>query len=431
MNSIDIKKYTRVIIFIFSLLVLWPYFNSLSNSNDFEVFMGAAKRFQNHLEMYDGKVLYERYLHYYYSPLFTFLLQPFMLLPEYRFPADSMLPNILLSMLCAKLVWNTLNLFFIYRITKIILQIFNFQKPTNRILFYSILIILGYRWLHINIRYGQLTLFLLFGILEAFCNPKANKWLKWIPMMVGINIKILPIFLYLKLFFDKRIKVMLGIFIGVLIVTFLPWLFIDKAYFMRELVSWLHAINPVKTSHVVQVGEGGFMDIGAILTKYFTSINAPREYYIYFAKLSVSQLFWFTQILRLAFLGAITYLVLEIKKIPQNQFSNYVQVSLVCIGIPLIFPHQRDYSFAFFIPALTVVVFYYLQNKTLFNSIQKGLFFTSLLFMGCVVFFELFSIDTRYFIIGLRTQGIGGILFSIGYFRLIYQLKDKELIASF
>lgn len=431
MNSIDIKKYTRVIIFVFSLLILWPYFNSLSNSNDFEVFMGAAKRFQNHLEMYDGKVVYERYLHYYYSPLFTFLLQPFMLLPEYRFPADSMLPNILLSMLCAKLVWNTLNLFFIYRITKIILQIFSFQNPTNRILFYSILIILGYRWLHINIRYGQLTLFLLFGILEAFCNPKANKWLKWIPMMVGINIKILPIFLYLKLFFDKRVKVMLGILIGVLIVTFLPWLFIDKAYFMRELVSWLHAINPVKTSHVVQVGEGGFMDIGAILTKYFTSINAPREYYIYFAKLSVSQLFWFTQILRLAFLGAITYLVLEIKKIPQNQFSNYVQVSLVCIGIPLIFPHQRDYSFAFFIPALTVVVFYYLQNKTLFNSIQKGLFFTSLLFMGCVVFFELFSIDTRYFIIGLRTQGIGGILFSIGYFRLIYQLKVKELKASF
>lgn len=430
MNSFNFKKYKRIIIFIFSLLILWPYFNSLSNSNDFEVFMGAAKRFQNHLEMYDGKVVYERYLHYYYSPLFTFLLQPFMLLPEYRFPADSLLPNILLSMLCAKLVWNTLNLFFIYRIIKIILKTFSFQKPSQLILFYSILIFLGYRWFHINIRYGQLTLFLLFGILEAFCNTKANKWLKWIPMVVGINIKILPIFLYLKLFFDKRISVMLGVFIGVIMVTFLPWFFIDKAYFMRELVSWLHAINPVKTSHVLQVGEGGFMDIGAILSKYFTSEHAPREYYIYFVKLSVSQLFWLTQILRLSFLGAIIYLILEIKKIPQNNFSNYVQVSLVCIGIPLIFPHQRDYSFAFFIPALTVAVFYYLQDKTLFNVIQKGLFFTSLLFMGCLVFFELFSIDTRYFIIGLRTQGIGGILFSIGYFRLIYQLKDKELIPN-
>jgi hypothetical protein len=51
--------------------------------------------------------------------------------------------------------------------------------------------------------------------------------------------------------------------------------------------------------------------------------------------------------------------------------------------------------------------------------------------MGCVVFFELFSIETRYFIIGLRTQGIGAILFAIGYFRLIYQLKDKELTGSF
>jgi hypothetical protein len=74
MNSIDLKKYAAVIIFVFSLLILWPHFNSLSNSNDFEVFMGAAKRFQNRLDMYDGKVVYERYLHYYYSPLFTFLL---------------------------------------------------------------------------------------------------------------------------------------------------------------------------------------------------------------------------------------------------------------------------------------------------------------------------------------------------------------------
>ena len=237
--------------------------------------------------------------------------------------------------------------------------------------------------------------------------------------------------MYLKLFFDKRYKVMIGIFLGVLFVTFIPWFFIDKAYFMRELVSWLHAINPVQKSHVVQVGEGGFMDIGAILTKYFTSTNAPREYYIYFTNLSVSQLFWLTQILRVAFLGAITYLILEIKKIPQNKFNNYVQVSLVCVGIPMIFPHQRDYSFAFFIPALTIVVFYYLQNKNLLNAVQKTIFFTSLLFMGCVVFFELFSIETRYFIIGLRTQGIGGILFAIGYFRLIYHLKDNELTGSF
>jgi hypothetical protein len=271
----------------------------------------------------------------------------------------------------------------------------------------------------------------LFGILEAFCNPKANKWFKWLPMVIAINIKILPIFMYLKLYFDKRFKVMIGIFLGVLFVTFIPWFFIGKAYFIRELISWLHAINPVQTSHVVQVGEGGFMDIGAILTKYFTSINAPREYYVYFTNLSVSQLFWLTQILRVAFLGAITYLIIEINKIPQNKFSNYVQVSLVCIGIPLIFPHQRDYSFAFFIPALTVVVFYYLQNKTLFNAFQLAIFLTSLLFMGCVVFFELFSIDTRYFIIGLRTQGIGGILFAIGYFRLIYQLKGEELTGSF
>jgi len=431
MNSIDYKKYTRVIVFVFTLLILWPFFNSLSNSNDFEIFMGAAKRFQNNLEMYGGKVVYEEYLHYYYSPLFTFLLQPFVSLPEYRFPSDSLLPNILLSMLCAKLVWNTLNLFFIYRIIKIILGIFSFQKPSNRILFYSIMIFLGYRWLHINIMYGQLTIFLLFGILEAFCNPKANRWLKWWPMMIAINIKILPIFMYLKLFFDKRYKTMIGIFLGVLFVTFIPWFFIDKGYFMNQLVSWFHAINPVQTSHVVQIGEGGFTDIGAILTKYFTSNKAPREYYIYFAKLSLSQLFWLTQILRLAFLGAITFLILEIKKVPQNKFSNYVQVSLVCIGIPLIFPHQRDYSFALFIPALTVVVFSYLQNKNLFNLIPKVIFFASLLFMGCLVFFEMFPVDTRYFIRGLRAQGIGGILFAIGYFRLIYQLKDIELTGSF
>lgn len=167
MDDIRYVKYQKILLYVFSLLLIWPFLNSLSNSNDFEVFLGASKRMLLGLDMYHDSVLYDRYLHYYYSPFFAFLLQPFAAISDYRFPENSILPNVELSMLLAKLVWNSLNLFFIYRICKYLLGVFQFENQRKAFWFYIIMVFLCYRWFHINIKYDQMTIFLLYAFFEC------------------------------------------------------------------------------------------------------------------------------------------------------------------------------------------------------------------------------------------------------------------------
>lgn len=421
MEDVRHIKYQKILLYVFSILILWPYFNSLSNSNDFEVFMGASRRMLKGLDMYHDSIHYDRFLHYYYSPLFAFLLQPFAAIMDYRFPEDSILPNVELSMFAVKLVWNSLNLFFIYRICKHLVSVFKFENERKAFWFYLIMIFLCYRWFHINIKYGQMTIFLLFAFIEAYMNEKVKDWLRWMPFAIGLQIKILPIFFYWKMFLDKNYKAMLWVVIWVAVATLIPFIILDSGYYLDELKMWIMAINPLKGKHVIQVGEGGFMDIGSIVTKYFTNYRVPTEPRVCIIKLSVGQMFWLIQILRLLFLGVITYLIVKLKKLKHLKFNEFLQFSLVCIGIPIIFPHQRDYSFALLIPSVAYMVYYFLMDRNVIKPIATAFFFIGLLFMGCVVFFELFTLDFRYWIIGVRLMGIGALIFSIFFFLFINQ----------
>lgn len=431
MDDIRYVKYQKILLYVFSLLLIWPFLNSLSNSNDFEVFLGASKRMLLGLDMYHDSVLYDRYLHYYYSPFFAFLLQPFAAISDYRFPENSILPNVELSMLLAKLVWNSLNLFFIYRICKYLLGVFQFENQRKAFWFYIIMVFLCYRWFHINIKYGQMTIFLLYAFFEAYFNQKVRNWLRWMPLSIGLQIKILPIFFYWKMLLDRNFKAMITVFIWVLVITLIPFLFLDPGYYFHELKMWLTAINPLKSSHVVKIGEGGFMDIGSIVTKYSTNYRIATEPKVCIARLSVSQMFWLTQILRLTILGVITYLIFQLKKNHRMKYNEFVQFSLMCIGIPLIFPHQRDYSFAMLIPAVAYLVFYFLRDRDVIKPITAAFFFIGLLLMGCVVFFELFSLDFRYWIIGVRLMGIGALIFSGFYFLFVYeQVKSLKNMSK-
>ncbi len=427
MEDFRYLKYQKILLGVFSILLIWPFLNSLSNSNDFEVFLGAARRMFKGLDMYHDSIKYDRYLHYYYSPFFAFLLQPFAAIVDYRFPEDSMLPNVELGMLIVKLVWNSLNLFFIYRICKYILGIFQFETERKAFWFYFIMVFLCYRWFHINIKYGQLTLFLLFAFFEAYFNKTIREWLRWAPLAIGLQIKILPIFFYWKMFLDKNYRAMLWGFFWVVLVTLIPFLFLNSGFYLLELKMWIMAINPMKGKHVVQVGEGGFMDIGSIVTKYFTYYRVPTEPRVCITRLSVTQMFWITQVLRVLFLGIITYLILTLKKVSHMKYNDYLQFSLVCIGIPIIFPHQRDYSFALLIPAVSYMVYYFLRDRDVIKPIMAAFFFIGLLLMGCVVFFEFFSLEFRYWIIGVRLMGIGALIFSSFFFLFVHeQIKSTK-----
>jgi hypothetical protein len=77
------------------------------------------------------------------------------------------------------------------------------------------------------------------------------------------------------------------------------------------------------------------------------------------------------------------------------------------------------------------VVYYFLRDREILKPITTAFFFIGLLLMGCVIFFEVFSLDFRYWIIGVRLMGIGAIIFALFFFLFIHQqIKSMKAIIS-
>jgi hypothetical protein len=62
------------------------------------------------------------------------------------------------------------------------------------------------------------------------------------------------------------------------------------------------------------------------------------------------------------------------------------------------------------------------------NAIMSAMFFVALELMGCVFFYEIFSLDFRYWVIGVRLQGIGALIlfFCFAIFIYRYQVYPDE-----
>lgn len=415
----NLEKYEKQFFWIFFILLLWPFSNSLGNSNDFDIFLKAARRIHYGFSMYATSV--DRGLYFYYSPFFALLISPFTYLPDIVFSADSMLPNIHLQVLIGKIVWNSIQVFLSFKIASYALE--EFKETQNRKWFLIILMFLLYRWFHLNIKYGQFTTILLWSIWYSFRNYSKYRFFQLLPLSFGINVKIIPAFIGLYWLIYKDLKSIIYTFIWVIILIIIPLILMSTPYNYEQFHDWVKIINPFNKAHILEIGEGGFIDIGSLITKYSISIKIPTEPTVCLMKLTVSQIFWVTQICRILILAAVIYIALKLKdsKIEHAQFMN---LGMLLTAIPLFFPHQRDYSLAFFIPSVIYVVFSFLNHRNYFNKGLLVTLFLGLLFMGCIVFYEFLSLQFRYWMLGVRLQGIGGILFFVGNFlflkRVIY-----------
>jgi len=415
---------------VFAALIFWPAFHSISSGNDFDIFIRAA------YALHDGGDLYTKPfvngLYYYYSPFFAMLLQPFVFLREWQFPNDSMLPGISYALVAVKIVCSSLSIIMIIRIIRIIAQIFTPDTLKKRNVFWIILMILCYRWFWMNLWYGQLTIFLLWVIMESFFGKFKKGWYSGMLIGLGINVKVLPLFFMGKYGLDFNIKAAINVLLWLLLFIAIPFAFYDFEYISQQTLSWLDTINPLQQKHVITVGEGGFVDIGALVVKYFTSYKIPTEPSVCIMELSHKAIFIITQVMRLVFIGIVSFLYLRIKKSAHIYHSSFLSIALFCASIPLIFPHQRDYSFALLIPSLVYMVFTFIENKQIINPILLALTIVSLIMLGSVVFFEFFSLDFRYWMLGVRLQGLGGLLYFICFsvFVMSYTKKNHLKIVN-
>lgn len=426
LDLIKRNPYTFILGFVFTLLVLWPILHNLSSENDFDLFMMAAMRFKQHQPLYETSIIHGRY--YYYSPLFVTCLQPFLWLHEWQTPADSLFGGYRLSIIIAKAFWSVFNLYIIRYFVIEIREKFKFKTQRTQTWFWALLIFFCYRWLFLNLWHSQLSLFLLWAVYHSFQFERDNIFKQWWSYIVSINVKIIPIFWLGKLGLERKWEDMALVIAGFIMLLFLPVFFGPYDYIVQQTFDWLMRINPLKTQHVLTTGEGGFIDIGSLVVKYFTTERLENEPYVSIANLSIKGVFWVTQLFRLLLVATVfgLYRLVGESRVYQPKFLIF---ALFAMAVPLVFPHQRDYSLAFLLPAMVYLVYIFNVQLYAMNSILSAFTLVSLIMMGNAIFFELFSYEFREWVIGVRLQGLGALLFFICFGIFIYDYaKDSQEI---
>jgi Glycosyltransferase family 87 len=339
-------------------------FEVRGSGDDFNIFLSASRDLMLGKNIY--QVPYNEWYHYYYDLLFALALTPFTFLPIY----------------VVKLMWLILNVFFVYRIWKIItawLPLTRLKKNSKTLfIILSFVFILGL--LHDNFHLIQVTIFILYLALEGLFLINNNKLIAGsILITLGINIKLLPIVLIPYLLYRKEWKASLYIVGFIILFLCLPIVFIGFDYTKFLLIERWHLINPMNQAHILDTSERSFHSLTTLLATLLVkdcgdwhALPLKRN----IADISIANLNIVINIVRAAL---ILFTVYFLRTKPFRNITSKLQklyeISYLCLLIPLIFPHQQFYAFFFIFPASTYLLYYlvylYFNNEN--NDIGKHL----------------------------------------------------------
>lgn len=422
-QEIVYKKYLKILIWVFAVLLAWPFLRSLSTNNDLNIFFAAAERLSHLKNPYSEPYIAEGWaLYYYYCPLFASLLAPFTWLPTFIVSAD-----IPFGLFVLKLVWNALNVFWIFGLIQFVQRIVNPPKNMRGFWFWFCVLVLSYRWVFLNMLYGQMTILIVWAVLRAF-ELKIDDTVKKIwPLAFGVTLKILPIYIVGQLFLMRNWRLFYGAVLISVGMVIIPYLYLPWDYHNEILISWLKNINPFSKNHIVELGEGGFVDIGALITKYLTGLNVLGESRVDWFAMNEKGVFIATQLFRLGVLFSCWFWLVRFKKLKALQWELWV-TSIFLASIPLAFPHQRDYSLFMMWPLLILILGdCFFGERPVSKTVIFGLFSGAFL-MGLIVFFEALPFEWRKNISGYRIQGLGGLIFLI-FGHIFLRTKSKATIS--
>ncbi len=331
------------IYYLFLAYALWML--SLKNRDtggfdDFNVFYHAGKRLLNGENIYGEPHHYN--LKYFYSVLFAAWM--------------SSMQGI--GIVAAKWVWFLLNFILLFR-TLFILKSLIPEGTKGRLLIFFVLMLIMAKIILINYVSNQITIVILWTVLEAYVQLKKDKFILAAAIIcLGINIKILPVVVvpYMIYIAKDRWRFLFAGLSFLLVYTFLPALLFGWSYNLMLLGEWAKTLNPVSDIHVMQTYEYGILDISSLITKFLSDEPVYLEPKLNFASWSKDQLFLLTNALRVLCLTGAIYLALKVRK-PIAGLSHHVVVLAAFMALaPLCFPHQREYSFLFYSPLWLVIM---------------------------------------------------------------------------
>jgi hypothetical protein len=372
----------KIPLFVFWLILV--LFDS-NAKGDFEIFIEASK------DLFDSKniytAFYNQYFHYYYSVLFAVIIYPLTFLPFY----------------CVKVIWMVCNYNFTYRILKNGALFLSLKDESNKIkftvLFVSFLLVFAL-W-HRNIALAQVTIFVLFLMLESFTLILKNHVL--LPALLlafGIDFKIMPIVCLPYLLHRGYHKVVFTSLILLLVVLLLPSIFIGLDFNLFLLHERWNLVNPNNTEHVLDVAERSFHSITTFLSVLLVE-NTNEVYALKLKRnlmdISQEELRSVILFVRLLFvLLSFVFLRAKIFKIPPTKLDWWYEWSYIFIVIPLIFPHQQHYAFYMVLPAILYLVNFgrinYFKEKVTLKHREKYIYLAGM--------FLVFLLLNSHFLLG-------------------------------
>ncbi len=352
------KTYKTYILLLIALVYICIEASQVGG--DFVIFLTASQDLYEGVNIYT-KTYFDGY-HYLYSVLFALLLKPFTLLP----------PSLSLF------IWLGLNLFFLYRIWKIICTYFNLSafSEQQHFLFVFLSFVFAGRFIRDNFHLAQMTTLMLYLSLEGLQFIQHNKPKPGAALIaLGINIKLLPLVLLPYLIWRKQFKAAVYTFAFFCFFLALPAVFIGKQQNKQLLGDWWQSINPTQQQHVIDVDERSFHGLSTLLPTLL--MESVPDIHALTLKRNVADVSVETVnvVLNSVRLILIVFALYFLGHRPFQEFENkekvFWELSYILLLIPLIFPHQQYYAFLFTMPASTYLLYYLITQK---NSLSKNRF---------------------------------------------------------
>jgi len=387
------KIVKRILFGLLAVLVLAYIVNRSRFTGDFNVFLEAAKVLSQGESPY-GVWLYMSenvYLLYFYSPLWALLLIPLTKLP-------SMIPTLL---------WMLAGLFFLYKTWKLLRGYFNGFRLTKKqnTWFILLTITISIRLTLNNFETVQMTLFLLWAMLESLNLFKKNKYiLGGLLLAFAINIKIIPIviipyLLYRKEYIGTRYTLIFSI-----VLLFLPSLVLGWNTNLELLADWWAVINPQQSGHLIETGMG-VHSLTALVPSLLTVTEGgiPLKRNIF--NLDLLTATYIVNFVRfMLVVGTLYFLRWPPFKVVKSNLHILKEVSFILILIPLIFPHQQKYAFYLALPAQYFIMYFIVFLFPLKNKKISKLKW-NLIIAIMVISFVLITVSSDLFI-GRAFSGI-------------------------
>lgn len=329
--------------------------NSLSNGGDFDVFLDAAKKLHAGHDIYAPPLLNN--LQYLYSPLFALVLIPFSG-----------------SFFWTELVWLILSGCMFYRVFILAEKYFNIDALTKwkRMLWVLIPLVLVGRFVLYNIAMIQMTMFLMWSMLEAVYLCRNGKQVTAALLIaIAVNIKLMPLVIVPYFFFRGAFKVVYWFAFFSFGLLWIPSVFIGHEFNTQLLGHWWTVINPSNPEHLVEAWRNAQSLSGTIpvfLIKTTGELPDPRN----IMNLPLPVVHLIVNSARLCcVMGALAFLRKPFRE-EKCMLHEWWAVSYILLITPMIFPHQQKYAFLFSYPMMIYIVYYLLADSTQYGYVPKS-----------------------------------------------------------